>query len=338
MDYLFSQLQQLIAIPSPSGFTAEVAGYVMEELRSLGFDPVLTRKGCVVCCLGGEGRPLVYAAHIDTLGAVVAEVKANGQLRLSPIGGLAAPNIETENCRIFTRSGKTYTGTMQLIDPSLHVNPDFKTKERNYSTMQVVLDAKTASKAETRALGIGVGDLVAFDPRYTVTDTGYIKSRFLDDKLSVAILLDYAKAVREKRASLGRRVYLFISVYEEVGHGAASGLPQDAEEIVSVDMGCVGEGLSCTEHQVSICVKDSRGPYNRAVTAALMDCADRCGIDYEADVYPMYGSDADAALQAGWELRHGLIGAGVYASHGYERTHTDGVKQTAALVRAYAEQ
>lgn len=338
MDYIIDQLFKLTAIDSPSGFTGAVTQYTMEQFQALGFTPYLTKKGCVVCDLGGEGNPLILSAHIDTLGGMVAEIKQNGRLRITNIGGLNANNCETENCRIRTRSGKIFTGTLQMKDPSIHVNGKYSKQERTFDDMEIVIDEDVKEKGQTEALGIRNGDFVCFDPRTVVTDSGYIKSRFLDDKLSVAILLGLAKDIQAKKLLLSRKIYAFITVYEEVGHGACGALPADAEEIISVDMGCVGEGLLCDEHMVSICAKDSNGPYDYETTTKLIRCAEDGSVNFAVDIYPHYGSDADAALAAGYDLKHGLIGAGVYASHGYERSHTDGVSNTLKLLELYIRQ
>lgn len=338
MNYIIDQIKKLTAIDSPSGFTGEVTQYTMEQLEELGYAPYLTNKGCVVCDLGGENNPLILSAHIDTLGGMVAEIKKNGRLRITNIGGLNANNCETENCRIYTRTGKTFEGTLQMNDPSIHVNGGYSKQDRTFDDMEIVVDEDVKDKKDTKALGICNGDFVCFDPRTTVTESGYIKSRFLDDKLSVAILLGLAKDIQEKKLQLKRKIYLFITVYEEVGHGACGALPADAEEIISVDMGCIGEGLTCTERMVSICAKDSHGPYNYEVTTNLIRYAEDGKLDFAVDVYPHYGSDADAALAAGYDLKHGLIGPGVYASHGYERSHTDGVNNTLKLLEMYIKQ
>ncbi|MCI1981756.1 MAG: M42 family metallopeptidase [Oscillospiraceae bacterium] len=335
MKYILDQLKNLTAIDSPSGFTRDAAQYTMEQFQKLGYHPSLTNKGCVVCELGGEGSPLILSAHIDTLGGMVAEVKPNGRLRITNIGGLNANNCEAETCRIRTRTGKVFDGTLQMNDPSVHVNGDYSKQNRTFEGMEVVVDEDVKEKKDTEALEIRNGDFVCFDPRTKVTRSGYIKSRFLDDKLSVAILLGLAKEIRQKELLLARKVYVFITDYEEVGHGASGGLPADAGEIVSVDMGCVGDGLACDEHKVSICAKDSEGPYDYEVTTSLIRCAEEAGLDFAVDVYPHYGSDADAALAAGNDFKHGLIGAGVYASHGYERAHTDGVNNTLKLLERY---
>lgn len=333
--YCIEQLKALCAIDSPSGFTDRAADYLLEELSRLGYAPEKTRKGGVRVCLGGEGDPLLLMAHVDTLGAVVQTIKANGRLVLSPVGGLRAENCEAENCRIYTRFDGTYTGCLQISNASVHVNDDYAGSQRKFGQMEVVIDEPVKSEKDTRALGICEGDFVCFDPRTTVTESGYIKSRFLDDKLSAAILLAYAKELKDTGTAPRRKVYLHFTVYEEVGHGAAASVPEDVVELLSVDMGCVGEGLQCTEREVSICAKDSGGPYDYAVTTALVEAAKAAGAAYAVDVYPHYGSDAEAALSAGYDVRHGLIGAGVYASHGYERSHVEGVENTLKLLWQY---
>ena len=332
MEKLLSELKNVISVDSPTGFTKAAADYTVERLRSFGYAPEKTNKGCVLCCLGGEGDPIVFAAHLDTLGGMVAEVKGNGRLRLTRIGGMNANNAECENAKVYTRDGRVYEGCLQMNDPSIHVNGEYSKQERTWDSTELVLDEMTKSKEDTEKLGIATGDYVCFDPRFRVTESGYIKSRFLDDKLSVAILLDAARRIKEEGIELKRKVYIYITVFEEVGHGCSSGIPADAKDIVSVDMGCVGQGLACKEEQVSICVKDSAGPYNYDLTGELIDTAKKLGLDYALDVYPFYGSDADAALEAGYDLRHGLIGAGVYASHGYERSHVKGAENTLKLV------
>lgn len=337
MEYVLDQLKKLLSIDSPSGFTYEVANYTLEEFKKLGCNAWLTNKSCVAADLGGEGNPLILSAHIDTLGGMVAEIKSNGRLRITNIGGMNANNAETENCTIYSRlENKKFSGTLQMNDPSVHVNGDYSKQERTFNNMEIVIDEAVKTKEDTEKLGISVGDFVCFDPRTTITESGYIKSRFLDDKLSVAMLLGLAKNIKDGKVTPKRKVYAFITVYEEVGHGACGALPE-AKELISVDMGCVGMGLTCDERMVSICSKDSHGPYDYDVTTNLIRCARDNGIIYAVDVYPFYGSDADAALDAGYDVKHGLIGAGVYASHGYERSHVDGVNNTLKLLKAYVE-
>lgn len=337
MDYILTQLKALMAIDSPSGYTKEVTDYLMAQYKEMGYSPKKTVKGGVLVELGGEEKEnaLFMEAHVDTLGAMVAEIKADGRLRLTPIGGLNANNAEAENCRICTRFNGTYEGTMQLTDASIHVNGKYNDTSRSFDVMEVLIDEKVSSKKEVEDLGIMAGDVVCFEPRTTITKSGYLKSRFLDDKLSAAILMGYAKYLKDENVCPKRALYQHFTVYEEVGHGGSASIPEGVTEVLSVDMGCVGQGLSCKEHQVSICAKDSGGPYNYDVVTDLITAAKRENLDYAVDIYPHYGSDAEAALRSGYDVRHGLIGPGVYASHGYERSHVDGVKNTFLLLKSY---
>lgn len=339
VDYITKKSCELLAIDSPTGYTKNAAEFIMKEYEKLGYHPQMTVKGGVLVEIGGQNKKngLVLAAHTDTLGAMVSEIKGNGNLKLSPLGGMNPNNAEAENCRIITRFDGMYEGTFQLNNASVHVNREYSDEKRKYDGMEVVLDEVVHSKEDTEKLGIMVGDIVCFDPRTTVTKTGYIKSRFLDDKLSVAILLGYAKYLKEENIILENAQYHYITVYEEVGHGGAASIPEGVTEVISVDMGCVGDGLTCDEHMVSICAKDSHGPYNYDVVTGLIQAAKKEKLGFAVDVYPFYGSDVDVTLGAGYDIRHGLIGAGVYASHGYERSHKDGVENTLKLLAAYCK-
>ena len=338
-DFSWQQAEQLLAIDSPTGYTDYAALWLKSSFEMLGFAASITTKGGVLVDLGGENADdgLLLAAHADTLGAMVAEVKGNGRLRLTSLGGMNANNAETENVRVYTRGGKVLEGTFQLCNASIHVNGDYNSAKRGFDTMEVVLDEDVSTAADAKKLGIEVGDMVCFDPRTRRTQSGYLKSRFLDDKLSVGILMGFAKYVSDNGIRLPRKTYLHITVYEEVGHGGSGSLPAGVTEAISVDMGCVGQGLGCTERQVSICAKDSGGPYSYQVVGKLIEAAKRKGADYAVDVYPYYGSDVEATLRAGFDIRHGLIGPGVYASHGYERSHIDGVWNTLKLLCGYLD-
>lgn len=336
-EFAWEKTAALLAVDSPTGFTDLGAAWVKQEFEDLGFDAQFTVKGGVLVDFGGpdKGDGLLLEAHLDTLGGMIAQIKSSGQLKLTNLGGMNANNAEGENVRIYTRSGKIYEGTCQLHDPSIHVNGKYDEIRRSWEAMEVILDEDVHSAADTRALGIEVGDIVCFEPRTRRTASGYIKSRFLDDKLSVGILLGFAKLLAEEKPALSRHVYAHITVYEEVGHGGCSSVPAGVTEAISVDMGCVGDGLQCTEHQVSICAKDSGGPYSYHVVGKLIAAAQKTGADYAVDVYPHYGSDVEATLRGGADLRHGLIGAGVFASHGYERSHMDGIFNTLKVLYGY---
>ena len=338
-DFSWDMTEKLLSIDSPSGFTDRAAEWVKGAFQILGFDAQLTRKGGVLVDLGGEDENdgLLLEAHADTLGCMVAAVKGNGRLKVTALGGMSANNAEAENVWVYTREGKVYDGTCQLCNASVHVNGDYASAKRSFDTMEIVLDEDVRSAEDTKKLGIQVGDIVCFDPRTRRTASGYLKSRFLDDKLSVGILLGFAKYLKDNAIVPKRKVWAHITVYEEVGHGGSASVPAGVTEAISVDMGCVGDGLQCTEKQVSICAKDSGGPYSYQVVGKLIDAAKKEGADYAVDVYPYYGSDVEATLRSGVDIRHGLIGAGVYASHGYERSHILGVENTLKVLKGYLD-
>ena len=338
-DYAWEMTEKLLAIDSPSGYTAKAAAWVKEAFEALGFDASITTKGGVIIDLGGknEADGLLLEAHADTLGAMVSMIKGDGRLKMTALGGMNPNNAETENVRVYTRSGKMIEGTCQLSNASVHVNGDYSSAKRDWNSVEIVLDEDVSSAKDARELGIEVGDIVCFDPRTRRTASGYLKSRFLDDKLSVGILFGFAKYLKDNGIIPARRVYCHVTVYEEVGHGGCASVPAGVTEAISVDMGCVGAGLQCTEKQVSICAKDSGGPYNYEVVGKLIEAAKKTRADYAVDVYPFYGSDVEATLRSGHDIRHGLIGAGVYASHGYERSHIEGVLNSLKVLCGYLD-
>ena len=338
-DYAWEMTEKLLAIDSPSGYTAKAAAWVKEAFEALGFEACITTKGGVIIDLGGknEADGLLLEAHADTLGAMVSMIKGDGRLKMTALGGMNPNNAETENVRVYTRSGKVIEGTCQLSNASVHVNGDYSSAKRDWNSVEIVLDEDVSSAKDSRELGIEVGDIVCFDPRTRRTASGYLKSRFLDDKLSVGILFGFAKYLKDNGIIPARRVYCHVTVYEEVGHGGCASVPAGVTEAISVDMGCVGAGLQCTEKQVSICAKDSGGPYNYEVVGKLIEAAKKTGADYAVDVYPFYGSDVEATLRSGHDIRHGLIGAGVYASHGYERSHIEGVLNSLKVLCGYLD-
>ena len=337
-DFIVEKTTELLNIDSPTGYTEEAAAWVKGEFEKLGFDSKITNKGGVIVNLTGKDKEdgLLLEAHTDTLGAMVATIKANGRLLLTNLGGMNPNNAETENVRVVTKFDGIYEGTFQLNNASIHVNGDYDDTKRTWENCEVVLDEDVKTKEDTEKLGISVGDIVCFEPNVRVTKSGYIKSRFLDDKLSVGILLGLAKYISDNKLTPKRALYAHITVFEEVGHGGCASVPEGCTEAISVDMGCVGEGLTCTEKQVSICAKDSGGPYSYSIVQGLVAAAKEAGADYAIDIYPHYGSDVEATLRSGNDLKHGLIGAGVYASHGYERSHRDGAENVLKLLIEYA--
>lgn len=335
VNFALKQIEILCKIPSPSGFTKQATDYLINEFEKMNFSAVTSRKNSILVDVGGDGNPIVLAAHVDTLGAMVRKIKSNGRLRLTKIGGYPENNIEAENCTVHTRFGKQYSGTIQLENPAVHVNSKLGKIERTDKNIEVVIDEKVSKEDDVKKLGIAPGDVITFDPRTVITESGFIKSRHLDDKASAGLLISLAKQVADKKLKLNRKVYLLFTTYEEVGHGGSAGIPENVEEIISVDMGAVGEDLETDEHKVSICAKDSGGPYDYDVTTQLIKLAKDNKLDYAVDIYPHYGSDVEASLRAGYDVKHALIGPGVSASHGYERTHREGIENTLKLLKVY---
>lgn len=333
-------LNNILTTPSPSGYTKKVLDYIKKELDIIGVSYELTNKGCILVTLPGKDKQngRVLSAHIDTLGAMVKGIKSNGTLSLAAIGGYMMNSIEGENCIIETLDGKEFTGTIQSIKPSVHISGDeARELKRTAENMEIVLDEKVFRREDTLKLGIEVGDFVCFDSRTVFTPSGFVKSRHLDDKASAAILLYAIKYLVENNIELPYTTSFFITNYEEVGHGAAS-IPQNTKEFIAVDMGAPGLDQNSSEYAVCICAKDSSGPYDLEIRKKLIDLCKKNDIPYKIDIYPYYGSDASSALRAGWDIKTGLIGTGVFASHGYERTHMDGILATLDLVINYCKE
>lgn len=344
IDSAFVQdfLVGLLNIPSPTGFTERAIDYCEQAFAAFPFLQLRrTPKGTLAMEWAGQASvaPRALTAHADTLGAMVKEIKDNGRLKLTKIGGYAWNTVEGEGCTVFTTTGKEVRGSLLITLSSSHVyGAETGEVKRDDDHMEVRLDERTLSHAETRALGIRVGDFVAFDPRVEVSAAGFIRSRYLDDKACIAAILGAVNALHAVGLSPTQRTTLHISNYEEVGHGAATGFPPDIVELLAVDMAAMGRGQTSDEFNVTICVKDSAGPYHIDMTRKLTRLAEAANIPYKTDIYPYYGSDGEAYWRAGGDVRVGLIGMGVDASHNYERTHLDGITRTAQLIAEYLRQ
>jgi len=336
--YFTTFLVDLLNIASPTGFAEPAIAFVEKELSKYKqLELSRTRKGALVAKWNVESdkAPVALTAHVDTLGAVVKEIKSNGRLKLSRIGGIQWPTVETEGVWIITSKGERIRGSVLIDTASGHIYSGAGGETpRNDAHMEVRIDARTTSEKETRELGINIGDCVAFDPRVEVTN-GFIRSRFLDDKACVANLVAAIKSMAEAGRSPKRSVYFHISNYEEVGHGAAAGIPSDVAELISVDMAVVGDGQESDEFHVTLCIKDSGGPYHFDLNNKLRGLAEKNNIPYKTDVYPFYGSDGEAFWRAGGDVALSLIGPGIDASHNYERAHMDGLNATTNWIMAY---
>ncbi|NLK43305.1 MAG: M42 family metallopeptidase [Tissierellia bacterium] len=338
MDYIIKNLEELLKIPSPTGNTVKAVEFVEERFNELGIETRRTNKGALIATIVGNNKEkeVTLSGHVDTLGGMVKEIKGNGRLKITQLGGYVWNTVEGEHVIIETLTGKTFTGTLMTTKASSHVHGEgTKNIERNADNMEIRIDEKVKSKEDVEKLGINVGDFVYFDPRVVVTESGFIKSRHLDDKAGVISLLGIAKHLVENKIIPNYTTNFFISTYEEVGHGAATTIPEKTFEFIAVDMAAPGEGQTSDEFSVTICAKDSSGPYDYELRKRLINLAKENNIDYKVDIYPYYGSDGSAALRAGYDFKVGLIGPGVDASHSFERTHIDAIENTIKLGVAY---
>jgi len=333
-SYVIEHLIQLLNTPSPTGDTDLAINYVDDAFKALGIETRRTLKNALIATIPGKNddKHRTLSAHVDTLGAMVKEVRGDGKLKITQIGGYAWSTVEGEYVTVSTQNGKTYSGTILLNQASTHVHGG-KVNEvtRSADNLSIRLDEKVKTKDDVKKLGIEVGDFVYLDTRTTYTDSGFVKSRHLDDKACVACLLGMAEKMVADKLTPAYTTHFFISNYEEVGHGSSASLPEKTFEFLAVDMAAPGDGQTSSEYGVTICAKDSSGPYDLHLRRKLTDLAKTNEIDYNIDIYPFYGSDASAALRAGWEIIHGLIGPGVDASHSYERLHEDSLEATIEL-------
>ena len=336
-NYILQILEDIMAIDSPSGYTKNVITYCEKEAHQLGFQTKRTNKGNLEIFVDGKDDYTVgFCAHVDTLGLMVRSIRNDGTLAFTNVGGPLVPTLDGEYCKIITREQHIYTGTILSNSPAAHVFKDAKSLERSCDTMHIRIDEIVKSKEDVEKLGIQNGDYIAIDTKTTITDAGFIKSRFLDDKMSVAILFGMLKTLSQEKIKPLHNLVLMISTFEEVGHGS-SYVPEYISELIAVDMGCIGLDLACSEYDVSICAKDGSGPYDYDMTTRLIELAKKHQLQYAVDIYPFYSSDVSAALRGGNNIKGALIGPGVGASHGMERTHIQAVENTLKLILAYIQ-
>lgn len=333
---VFGYAKKILGCDSPTGYTKDVIDRIGDMAKDLGFAFETTQKGCGMIIVPGRetGKKVAVLAHVDTLGAMVRSITPDGQLKFTAVGGPVLPTLDGEYCKIRTREGKTYTGTILSLSPAGHVFTDAATRARDDANMAVRIDEPVKNKDDVKTLGIAPGDYIFIDTKTTVTNSGFLKSRFIDDKGSAACLMTLLQMLKDQGTRPKYDTVFFFSVYEETGHGAAY-LPAGLDEILAVDMGCIGDDLSCSEFDVSICAKDSHGPYDYEMVTRLVNLAKDAGLSYAVDIYPRYGSDVGAAWSAGNDVKGALIGPGVHASHGMERTHFSGLENTIKLMALY---
>lgn len=336
MELNIKLLEQLTSNPSPSGFTHHQINFIKSYLEDLGYTPFTNQKGNLFVEVKGKSDyKIALSSHVDTLGLMVRSIGADGSIYFTQIGGPILNTYDGEYCKIHTRDNLVYTGTVLSTSPSVHVYSDSRTKERKEDTMYVRIDEVVKSANDVKNLGINTGDFISINPKFEYTKSGFIKTRFLDDLASAFMLLELLREIKENNITPNNTLLFAFTTYEEVGHGC-SHLP-DVDEMLVVDMGCIGKDLSCTEEMVSICAKDGSGPYDYMMTSKLINLAKEHNLNYAVDVYPFYSSDGSAALRGGNNIKCALIGSGIHASHGMERTHINGILNTYKLIKLYIE-
>jgi len=336
LNYVKGLVNKVFLTDSPTGFSENVDKVILEELDKLGYKASVTNKGNIKLFIEGRDttKTVATSAHVDTLGLMVRSINSDGTLSVTNIGGPSIPTLDGEYCKIVTRDNKVYTGTILCKEASVHVYADAKSAPRNLDTMIVRIDKIVKNRADVEALGISNGDYICYDPKTVLTESGFLKSRFIDDKGSVIGILGVLKEMKDNNVLPHYNTYVYFVNQEEVGHGAAT-VDQSISEFVTVDMGCVGLDLAGNEFAVSICAKDSGGPYSYDLTTRLINIAKKKKLNYTVDIFPFYGSDIGAAWRSGVDCKGALIGQGVAASHGMERTHMEGIKNTMELLYSY---
>lgn len=336
IEFLKSTIMDVFLTDSPSGFSHEMNRVLESKMKEMGYEHIeINNKGMIKVFIPGEdhSKKVAIAAHADTLGLMVRSIEANGNLKVTNVGGPSIPTLDGEYCKIYTRDNRCYTGTILSTSPAVHVYKDSSTKPRDIDNMYVRIDENVKCKDDVINLGINNGDYICYDPKTVITESGFLKSRFIDDKGSVCVILSALKYMKDHKLTPKHDTYVYFTNYEEVGHGGAT--IDGVSELVALDMGCVGLDLAGNEYAVSICAKDSSGPYDYELTNRLIAYAKAEKIKYAVDIFPYYSSDVSASLRSGLDCKGALIGSGVHASHGMERTHLDGLVNTMKLILMY---
>lgn len=334
--YLLETMKELINTPSPVGYYVEMKPVIEKYAKALGYTVTYDNRDTAYVTVKGEddSKTVCISAHADTLGLMVRGINSDGTLRVRPVGGINFVSVEGENVTVHTRSGKTYTGILVCAHHSSHAFSDAKTIERNEDTEFVLLDENVNNAEDVRALGIRNGDYISVDPRFTVSDNGYIKSRNLDDKAAMACSFATLKYMADNNLKPKYNTVFAFSFYEETGLGGAY-VPSEISEYIAVDIAILGPDSDGNEHSVTVCAKDTAMPYDYDLTNRLISAADRAECDYAVDLFFRYGSDASQAIKGGNNVRAAAFGMGVYSSHGVERTHIDGIRNTVKLMLEY---
>lgn len=338
-NYLLDQLKKLLLIPSPVGFTDEIVHYVGQELESLGIPLEVTRRGAIRANLAGKvsSPDRAVVVHLDTLGAIVKNLKDNGRLEVSPIGHWSSRFAEGARCTVYTDDHR-YRGTLLPLKASGHTfNEEIDTQPTSWVNLELRVDELIHGMDDLHKLGFHPGDFIAIDPQPEFSDSGFINSRHLDDKAGVAALLACAKALQENNTPLPVDCHLLFTISEEVGSGCSAVLHQDVAEMVTIDNATPAPGQNSRETGVTIAMKDQVGPFDYHLTHKLIGLCKDHDVPHQRDVFRYYRSDSASAIEAGNDIRTALVCFGVDSSHGYERTHINSLVSLAELLGLYMQ-
>lgn len=337
LDYLQKVLLEMLAIPSPTGFTDTIVRYVAERLEEIGIPFEMTRRGTIRGTLKGRrySPDRAVSAHLDTIGAIVRAVQDNGRLSLAPIGHWSSRFAEGSRVSVFTETGVIRGSVLPLMASGHAFNTEVDQLPISWDHIELRLDVYSATRADSESLGLSVGDFVAFDPLPEFTDSGHISARHLDDKAGAAALLTALKAIVDSGIEPAIDCHPLFTITEEVGSGAAAVLPWDVSEFVGIDIAPVAPGQQSSEHTVSVAMQDSGGPYDYHLSRHLLRLASENEIPVRRDLFRYYHSDTQSAITAGHDIRTALLAFGCDATHGYERTHIDSLAALTRLLSAY---
>lgn len=335
-QYLINSFERIINVPSPVGYYVELNPVLEEMVQELGLSVTRDNRSTTYIHIPGKNpqKTIMVGAHADTLGMMIYKIEKDGKLRVRQLGGCNFNNLEGETVYVHTRDGRKYSGLFACQSHSVHTFEDARSLERNESTMIILLDENISTKEEVQALGISNGDFVSIDPRMQLTKNGYLKSRFIDDKGAVACVFSTLKYFKENNLQPACNVVFAIPYNEEIGFGGTY-IPEGISEYLAIDIGLIGPDLEGNEHSVSICAKDNAAPYDYELTNRLVECAKNTNTPYALDIFYRYGTDGNAAMRAGNNLRAAAFGMAVYCSHGMERTHLDGLIGTVNILLEY---
>lgn len=336
-ELLINTFKELVEVPSPVSYYEEIHPLLEKKAKEYGYEVTYDRKRTAYITLDGEdsSKTVCMGAHVDTIGLIVRHITDDGQLEVRQLGGVNYSSLEGEGVTVITRDGRHYRGMVICKSHSVHVFDDARTLPRDENGMRVILHADVKSKEDVMALGIDHGDVIDVDPHFEYTESGYVVSRYIDDKAAAAALFAMLDYFKKNNLKPKYRTLLAFPLYEEIGHGG-SYVPPEVSEYVAIDIGLIGPDCHANERNVSICTKDAFSPYDRGLTNKIIALAKKANVNYCLDVFYHYGTDANAAIRAGHNVYTAAFGMACLNSHGKERCHISAIEDTAKLAIAYA--